>query len=346
MSRSSYGGVPRRPWERQAVDRDRSGFRATARRGTSGSVEEILVRPVEASEREAWGALEAAERWLGGQPLSQEMPHPKTPWLWLGAWRGVDCVGRLRASWPQAEMVTIDEVAVAAGERGDEIARGLFGALAEHLPDPQVRVYAEDNEEDRPLRRWLEPAAFEVSREKVVTGCALPLDETVELQGLSVLTLDELGEVAFAAALEAAARDDPFQPDGPRDAIAELRDLVAYAGDAFDPKGWYVVRDGEETVGVVLPQVFGDAPEEGSLFYVGVAPPFRGRGLGRLLHAFGLQALGRRGAKGYVGSSDVRNAPMLHIFEQNGCRELARQLFYLPRVRTEAGQARERSGRP
>jgi ribosomal protein S18 acetylase RimI-like enzyme len=145
--------------------------------------------------------------------------------------------------------------------------------------------------------------------------------------GFTLRSLAELGEVAFAAAMDLAAEGDPFEPEGPRDALQELRDLVELAGERFDASGWFaLLDDAEQVAGVVLPQRW--AEPRGTLFYVAVAPPFRGRGLGRALHALGLRLLGERGAERYVGSTDTRNEAMVHIFSRNGCTEIARQIFY------------------
>lgn len=274
--------------------------------------------------------------WPREKPVPAEVPLPKAAWTWLGAWRGARCVGRLRARWSQAELVVFQEVAVAQGENADEIATAMVHDLVSRLPTDRIRLYAEAGEEDGPLRRWLEGADCEITRQKIVVGRELPLDEEAGLDGLTRHSLREIGERAFAAALEAAAQDDPFQPEGEHDALQELHDLIDYAGKAYDPSGWFVLREEGQTVGVVLPQSYAKSPEEGSVFYIGVTPPFRGRGFGWRIHALGLQALSERGVKRYVGSSEIRNGPMLRVFEKNGCPEIARQLFYEPLARRKA----------
>ena len=51
---------------------------------------------------------------------------------------------------------------------------------------------------------------------------------------------------------------------------------------------------------------------------IGVLPEHRNRGWGGRLHRH-LMWLAKGHTKSYVGSTDVRNAAMLQLFELNGC---------------------------
>ncbi len=104
------------------------------------------------------------------------------------------------------------------------------------------------------------------------------------------------------------------------------RALVASAGDRFDPTSWFLVDDTDGPVGVVLPQTIG--ADLGTLFYLGVEPDRRGRGLGAAIHGLGLWILAMRGLRRYVGSTDERNAPMLRVFARNGCPVTERDLYF------------------
>ncbi len=140
-------------------------------------------------------------------------------------------------------------------------------------------------------------------------------------------SLADLGEVAFAQAMQQAAEGDPFSPSTPESALDDLRELIVYAEEAFDPTGWFVVSDAAGPVGVVLPQPFADVPGEGTLSYVAVHPGRRGHGLGAALHRWGLGLLQQAGTTRYVGSTDERNAPMLAILRRNGTTPRWRQVF-------------------
>ena len=110
----------------------------------------------------------------------------------------------------------------------------------------------------------------------------------------------------------------------------EWRELLDYAGEALDRDLWRLALVDGAVAGVVLPVVWPGDDRTGTLFYVGIVPSHRGRGLGRALHAEGLRLLAAAGAVSYSGSTDCRNEAMARVFERNGCEILGRQLFLVP----------------
>ncbi|WP_088008129.1 GNAT family N-acetyltransferase [Indiicoccus explosivorum] len=89
--------------------------------------------------------------------------------------------------------------------------------------------------------------------------------------------------------------------------------------------GWrshcFIFWQGEEPAGVSIPHIEAGTETEGRLFYFGVTPENRGKGLGTLFHRLSLGLLHDRfGAETYVGSTDEENRHMIGIFERNGCR--------------------------
>lgn len=142
-------------------------------------------------------------------------------------------------------------------------------------------------------------------------------------------TLAQVGEDTFRRLLWEASQVDPFEGED-RDPQREWEDLVADDGEKSDLTLWRVALIDAEPVGVVLPTVWEGKRSEGTLSYVGVLPPHRGRGVGRALHAAGLHLLAGAGAQRYAGSTDVRNVPMARIFEQNACPITSVQLLLRP----------------
>ncbi|TKD68760.1 GNAT family N-acetyltransferase [Pseudalkalibacillus hwajinpoensis] len=72
-------------------------------------------------------------------------------------------------------------------------------------------------------------------------------------------------------------------------------------------------------LGVVIPIIEPGTTEEGRLFYYGLLPNQRGKGLGTIVHHIGLKLLKQKGASYYIGSTGIDNEPMQQIFRNNDC---------------------------
>lgn len=103
------------------------------------------------------------------------------------------------------------------------------------------------------------------------------------------------------------------------DRDADFQHCVKAAREQYDPSIWMIVYLEDEPVGIVFPQRIGDAPELGSVYHIGLMPKHRGKGYGKILHAKAMQLLAEKGLEKYLGSTDVKNAPMIKIFQTNGC---------------------------
>lgn len=174
----------------------------------------------------------------------------------------------------------------------------------------------------------LQEAGWHLAKGKAFVERSLEQPVTVPPHELDFVSLAQVGRPAFVQALLTASEGDPFETSTPESAEQDFSDLVEYAGDAFDPEGWLLARQGGEAVGVVLPQRYPDQPHAGTLFYIGIFPQARGRGLGRVLHAEGLRRLQEQGVTLYQGSTDLRNEAMRRVFAANGCAEVRQQWFY------------------
>jgi GNAT superfamily N-acetyltransferase len=68
--------------------------------------------------------------------------------------------------------------------------------------------------------------------------------------------------------------------------------------------------------------------ETGTLGFITILPEYRGRGFGDLLFIESLKRLISMGAKKYLGSANIKNYPMINIFERNGCKKkVLRSIF-------------------
>jgi ribosomal protein S18 acetylase RimI-like enzyme len=243
-------------------------------------------------------------------------------------------VGRLEGVFLNPRLYFVRELLTRDGADGDAVDAAFFGYLGTSFSEDGTEVLSWDRPESARVNRGLERAAFVIHKEKVfverdLEGFVPERDDPFRYRSLA-----EIGEDRFLEVMIEAATGDPFEDPGSRDPRSDFRDLIEYAGERFDPTWWRVAYLERSPVGIVLPQVFSDRTNEGTLFYVGVLSEFRGRGFGKVLHESGLAFLAARGVKRYVGSTDARNLPMIAVFRANGCGQTGRQLFYRALRRT------------
>lgn len=90
-----------------------------------------------------------------------------------------------------------------------------------------------------------------------------------------------------------------------------------------------IVYEGKKAIGVVMPHIEPGTKEEGRLFYFGLVPSERGKGKSKEIHRQCLRLLRDEfGATSYIGSTSVRNLPMMKTFHANGCEETQRNRVY------------------
>jgi ribosomal protein S18 acetylase RimI-like enzyme len=113
----------------------------------------------------------------------------------------------------------------------------------------------------------------------------------------------------------------------------------------FDPDLWSVLRIDGAAVGVLMlnPSPANNTVE---LVYIGLAPPARGRGLGRQLLRHGLHRLEDRQERAMTLAVDDRNEPAIALYRGEGFRRIMRRcalIRSLRHVRTGAmhGPARD-----
>ena len=289
----------------------------------------LETRPLRTGEEAIWTSLGAAVATgrLDSDDITVALRRGDERSL-LIALEGRLCVGRLRGRFLNPRLYFVAELTVAESAPYEEVARSLATYLADSFYENGTEVLAWDKRAARKVNAALESAGFVVGRKKVFVERDLS-DYSSPYEGaLEYRSLAQLGEERFLEIMTEASTGDPFEDMSERDPRAEFRELKEYAGDKFQPTWWRVAFKGEHPVGVILPQEFADREGEGTLFYVGVVPDKRGHGYGKLLHATGLAFLAGNGVTHYVGSTDTRNAPMLRVFEANGCGITGTQLFY------------------
>ena len=289
------------------------------------------VRPIDRDELQRWlrlsQNLSQMEDDLSSFNSAMETDDPR---CFLAAVDAGRFVGRLHGRFLNAALYFIKEIRAADGVDVGPVASAFASFLLHSFSRERTEILSWDRNDSRTANSALEDAGFVVGREKVfvekdIEGYVSPYRDECDHR-----TLVEVGEDRYIEIMSEAAVGDPFENPEERDARRDFRDLIEYAGERYDPTWWRVAFIEGRPAGVVLPQAFAGPAQEGTLFYVGVVPERRGRGLGRTLHAGGMEFLAAKGIKRYVGSTDSRNLPMLAVFAANGCVQTGTQLFYKP----------------
>ncbi|OUB86489.1 GNAT family N-acetyltransferase [Bacillus thuringiensis serovar sinensis] len=88
-------------------------------------------------------------------------------------------------------------------------------------------------------------------------------------------------------------------------------------------KGWekscIVFYNENDPIGLSIPHIESGTENEGRLFYFGVMPHYRGKGISSQLHLQSLHMLKEMGATYYIGSTHTSNEKMQKIFWRNNC---------------------------
>jgi ribosomal protein S18 acetylase RimI-like enzyme len=304
----------------------------------SDPVQDIDVHPLEYGEEPAWLLVDSdsGPSPEGARRIREVLARsgPEGARCLLLAYRAGRAVGRLEGVFLNPRLYFIRELLTSDDADGDAVVAALVGYLGASFSEDGTEVLSWDRSESARVNRALERAAFVIHKEKVFVERDLERFVSERADPFGYRSLAEIGEDRFLEVMIEASTGDPFEDPGSRDPRSDFRDLIEYAGERFDPTWWRVAYLERSPVGIVLPQAFSDRTNEGTLFYVGVLPEFRGRGFGKVLHESGLGFLAARGVKRYVGSTDARNLPMIAVFRANRCDQTGRQLFYRALRRT------------
>lgn len=140
------------------------------------------------------------------------------------------------------------------------------------------------------------------------------LDSSIFVQSLSdsLMRDEEFAKLYDACRSGSANKNNLFSIDQIMDAF--LNELGS---------NWrnhcHIFYKAKEPLGISIPHIEDGTTEEGRLFYFGVTPEHRGKGLGKVLHLYSLELLKNMHATYYVGSTDENNEYMIRIFKANGC---------------------------
>jgi len=141
---------------------------------------------------------------------------------------------------------------------------------------------------------------------------------------LTRLAWEEANRDAFAAAIDVSYQDTLDCPG--LVGVREPRDIIAghMAVGRFDPALWSAYYDGDEPAAVLLLNPLIDRTEL-ELVYLGLAPRYRGKGLGARLMRSAFAQASTRHDSGIHLAVDQGNAPAMKLYQSLGFRATSRK---------------------
>jgi len=276
------------------------------------------------SEPQVRQLMELAQGRAGGRPT-----------LWVGQCHGKLVLAVLPACHPGrtaslfASLPPPDDAAHAAwGRLIEEVclhcaARDIH--LAQVLVEPHQRW----------LVRYYESASFAVMAQLLYLHRYL--DAAVSTpqwpQGISLETYMPSNRALFAQAILAsyqASLDCPAL-----NGLRSMDDILAghMASGVFDPRLWFLLRDKDRPLGVLLLTFCHWGRDCLDLVYLGLIPAARGRNLGRLLMQQALVTGGREKCARLSLAVDAANLPALKLYYGHGMERLGAKIVMMRDLR-------------
>jgi ribosomal protein S18 acetylase RimI-like enzyme len=172
------------------------------------------------------------------------------------------------------------------------------------------------------MQRNIEPGEHRVPRPASLGGCRSP----------RVVTYSKQTHADFARAIEASYVQTLDCPG--LVGMRKIDDIITgHQGTGrFDPRNWlaYFDQDNEPIAVLLLAQVAQGGGHE--LVYLGVAPAYRGKGIGGALMSYAVSEAARQGGSKLYLAVDDRNDPAVRLYNAMGFRASTRKVAYvLPR---------------
>jgi ribosomal protein S18 acetylase RimI-like enzyme len=183
------------------------------------------------------------------------------------------------------------------------------------------------NEQFKAIQRILTESKFVFRMKKVLYE--LGSGELSDAESSYALTYESFSvnsETRFIDIFKAVYQPDMFESDAEK-CFVDLKES-AMKTKRFYPEDWEIAYHGSEYIGITMPQLHDEGGGIGSNWYLGVVPEQRKKGFGRALQRRAIEILQKRGAKMIVGSTDVKNAAMIQVFQSLGYEFKEYQYFY------------------
>lgn len=196
----------------------------------------------------------------------------------------------------------------------------LLRHVRTHLPGVSIEVRVPGRAGSEAVEAALQRFGLKLLRDEICYGRSLPADPPERAEQFTFRAYDAVGKAGMLAVLASVICDDPYFMRRGMDALDALDEMIedCTVDGQLDPSLWYLVEVDGVGVGVVLGR-YSPESNEGSLVYMGLAPAFRGKGLGGAVHRAALGLLTKAGAVDYRDATARDNLAMQRVFERNGC---------------------------
>lgn len=260
----------------------------------------------------------------------------RDPQGWLVAERAGALIGWARMDPIRPGCYSLVDLYVVPGPKREARGKWMLAALVARFAGQRLEAATWHRHSDPFLHALLSASLregqFKIYVEKLYVRRDLQDYQSPYPPTFALRSLAELGEAAFIEALGPALRGGLARDLQAERPDLEFEEMRAMEGRTHNPEAWSVAFYGGLPAGVILPNRFAGAGEEGTFTFLGLAGPWRRLGLGPALHARGLELLVGMGARRYLCSTDVQNTPMLRLYARHGCTpfDIRRQYLWVP----------------
>lgn len=230
----------------------------------------------------------------------------------------------LDADWDEPGLASAHALLARLHERAQELGTKT---LSHHVDDPPAAPQYQEHADARV--KLLEDVGYTLLRDGLRWRYSRSAPEQPD-PSLTFRTLAEVGEDAFVAAIAATyegtldslltrAKEEHGALGAAREDFTDAQMLE------YEPEWWELAYVNGEHAGVIMGA---KNPSSAVVWYVGVVPEARGRGLATQLVRRGTERLLAGGADEIRGDCDLANVGMVKGFERAGYEQFARRRSY------------------
>jgi ribosomal protein S18 acetylase RimI-like enzyme len=233
----------------------------------------------------------------------------------------------IESDWNEADLASGRAVLAKAHELASSLGAD---ALGHSVDSPPTAPQYQENEEARV--RLLEESGYRLLRDGLRWMHSPASSERVQSDSsLTFRPLPDVGDDAFVAAIASTyegTRDSWLSQNIEEHGMLEAAraDFVDARALQYAPDWWEVAYTEDGALAGVI--MAAKNPSSAVIYYVGVAPKQRGRGLATQLVRRGTERLVASGADEIRGDCDLDNVGMVKAFERAGYEQFARRRTY------------------